>query len=307
MKKILITGGTGFVGTALARRLALEGYEVGVVTRTLQGRAAREARISFIEGDPTRQGAWQARVPEYDAFINLAGESIFKRWTSEAKKRIRESRILATRHLVEAIPEAGGAGTVLISGSAVGYYGARGDEEITEGASPGEDFLAQVAKDWEGEALQARLKGVRVILCRLGIVLDREGGALKKMLPLFRWGLGSPLGSGRQWFPWVHRGDLVRIFMFLLGRPDLSGPLNCTAPCPVRNVEMTKTLGEVLRRPTFLPRVPGWVLRIVLGEFGTTLLQGQRVVPARLLESGFRFEYPTFEAAARDLLVGQPR
>lgn len=307
MRRILITGGTGFVGTPLARRLALEGHEVAVVTRTLQGRAAGGARISFIEGDPTGQGAWQSKVPEYDVFINLAGESIFKRWTGEAKKRIRESRILATRRLVEAIPEHGGEDRLLISGSAVGYYGARGDEEITEGAAPGVDFLAQVAKDWENEALRARHKGVRVILCRLGIVLHREGGALKKMLPVFKCGLGSPLGSGSQWFPWVHRGDLVRILVFLLGWPDLSGPFNCTAPYPVRNAEMTKTLGAVLGRPTFLPRVPAWALRIVLGEFGTTLLQGQKVVPARLLESGFQFEYSTFEAAARDLLMGPPR
>ncbi len=301
MKRCLITGGTGFVGSRLVASLAAANYEVAIVTRSPRGTAPFGRHVSYIVGDVTQRGPWQENVAQYDVLINLAGETIFQRWTAETKRRIRESRILGTRHLVEALPESGPQQRVLLSGSAVGYYGAGDEKEISEEVGPGNDFLAQVAQDWEAEATKARAKGARVVLCRLGIVMGRDGGALSKMLPLFKWGLGSPLGSGRQWFPWIHIDDLVRSFQFLIDRSDIQGPLNCTAPHPVRNEEMTRMLAGVVRRPVFLPRVPGWLIRCAFGEFGMVLLSGQKVLPKRLLESGFRFNFPTFEAAAKDL------
>jgi len=192
-------------------------------------------------------------------------------------------------------------GKVLFSTSAVGYYGPRGEEVLTEESPSAEDFLGSLSQEWESEARKAENFGARVILTRFGIVLGADGGALRGMIPLFKWGLGSPLGSGKQWFSWIHINDLVRIYLFLLSRPEVSGAVNCTSPHPVRNRRLTTELGKALGRPTFLPAVPGWILKIVLGEFGSVLLTGQRVFPERLRKAGFEFEYARIDRALREL------
>ena len=294
--KIFLTGGTGFVGKTLAPALVRSGHEVSILTR-----AAKEGSsgISWIEGDPTQKGKWQDAVKEHEAVINLAGASIFTRWTEEAKQKIRDSRILTTRHLVEALE--GGKGKAFLSTSAVGYYGSHGDEILSEEASPGGDFLALLAKDWEAEAKEAEKKGCRVVITRFGIVLGEKGGALGQMIPLFNKYLGGPLGSGKQWFSWIHIEDLVRACLFLLEHPEISGPVNFTAPNPVRNKELSQWLGRILGRPAFLP-APGFMLRLVLGEFGSILLEGQKVIPQKLLEAGFQFQYPEIAPALRQVV-----
>jgi uncharacterized protein (TIGR01777 family) len=300
--RIFITGGTGFVGTCLTRELTAQGHQVTLLTRTVTPGRTLPAGAVFLEGNPLQPGPWQKAVPEHQAFINLAGASIFSRWTDSTKKEIRESRILTTRNLVTSLEERQGRDTLLLSTSAVGYYGFHEDEELSEDAPSGTDFLSTLARDWEAEAQRAESFGVRVIRCRFGIVLGKGGGALDQMLPLFKKGLGSPLGSGRQWFSWIHQRDLIRIFLFLLDRQEVSGPLNCTAPHPVTNQELTRLLAEALGKPAFLPAVPGFMLKLVMGEFGDVLLKGQRVLPQKLLRLGFNFLYPDLKKTLQDLL-----
>jgi uncharacterized protein (TIGR01777 family) len=300
--KIFMTGGTGFVGTTLTRELTAKGHSVTVLMRKVEMGKNLPAGASSLEGDPTIRGSWQERVPEHEAFINLAGSSIFTRWTDEAKRSIRESRILTTKHLVEAMAPRKGKETFLFSTSAVGYYGFHGDEELGEESPPGTDFLATLAREWEAEAVKAKEHGVRVVLCRFGIVMGRNGGMLGEIVPIFRMFLGANLGSGDQWLSWVHEQDLARIFLYLLDNRALEGPLNCTAPEPVRNREFTETLGSVLGVPTFLPPVPGFILRLIKGEFGSVILKGQRVIPRRLLAAGFQFQYPTLREALTEIL-----
>ena len=296
--KIFITGGTGFVGRDLSARLSAEGHQVTVLTRGAS--RSRTDALRFIQGDPTHPGPWQEEAAQHDVLINLAGTSIFGRWSPEYKRRLRESRILTTRHLVEAMPS--GGKFTLISTSAVGYYGFHADEALDESSSPGKDFLATLSVDWEAEAMKAADKGARVVVTRFGIVLGRDGGALDQMLTPFRWFVGGPIGSGRQWFSWIHMQDLVGAFVHLLAHPELSGPFNFTAPNPVRNGELAKALGKVLGRPSWMP-APAFMLKLVLGEFGSVILEGQRVLPRRLLESGFSFRFSGIEEALRDLLT----
>ena len=296
--KIFITGGTGFVGKTLAPALVRSGHEGSIVTRSGKGGSPG---ISWVEGDPTQRGKWQEAVKEHGVIINLAGASIFTRWTEESKRMIRDSRILTTRHLLEAMD--GGKGKTLFSTSAIGYYGFHGDENLTEDSPPGEDFLALLARDWEAEAKEAEKKGCRVVLTRFGIVLGEKGGALGQMIPLFNKYIGGPLGSGKQWFSWIHIEDLSRAFLFLLEHPEISGPVNFTAPNPVRNKEMAQWLGRILGRPAFLP-APGFMLRLVLGEFGSILLEGQRVLPQKLVQAGFQFSYPEIDRALRQVIRG---
>ena len=296
---IFITGGTGFVGKGLTQRLIDSGHRVTLLTRSLRKTGSHPPEVSLVEGDSTRKGEWQKSVSEHEAVINLAGASIFSRWTPEMKRILRESRILTTRNLVEAF-EGSGVRT-FFSTSAIGYYGFHGDEELTESSPPGSDFLAQLAMDWEKEALKAEISGVRVVLTRFGIVLGEEGGALGQMVPMFQKYLGGPLGSGRQWFSWIHRKDLTQAFLFLLSKPGISGPVNFTAPNPVRNRDLAAALGRVLNRPARLP-APGFMLRLVLGEFGSILLEGQKVIPHKLLQSGFLFHFPRIEEALAEIL-----
>ena len=297
---VLVTGSSGFVGNHMVPFLLENGYQVTGVDRAPAKNPITGDGFRFIEADTTQTSDWQDAVNEADAVINLAGVSIFRRWTEKTKKLIYDSRILTTRNVVAAIPE--DRETVLCSTSAVGFYGARGDEAIDESASAGDDFLARISIDWEGEAIKAEKKATRVVLDRFGIILGKAGGALGTMLPAFRLGLGGPLGNGNQWFPWVHIADLIRAHRFVLEQPDISGPVNFTAPNPVRNRDLAKSLGKALNRPAFF-KVPGFVLRLAAGEFGEVLLNGQRVYPAMLLDKGFEFTYPTIEQALRDALA----
>ena len=301
--KVFMTGGTGFVGTTLARELTQKGHSVTVLMRTGESARNLPQGARALQGDPTVRGAWQEAVPGHEVFINLAGASIFTRWTDEAKRVIRESRILTTKHLVEAMAPRKGKESHLFSTSGAGYYGYHGDEDLTEESPPGTDFLAMLSRDWEAEALRAKDYGARVALMRFGIVMGRSGGMLGEVLPVFRMCLGADLGSGRQWLSWIHEMDLARIFLYLIEENrTLDGPINCTAPEPVRNHEFTKTLGGVLGVPTFLPPVPGFVLRLMKGEFGSVILRGARVLPRKLLQAGFRFRTPTLQEALADIL-----
>lgn len=299
--KILMTGGTGFVGTQLVPRLIREGHEVTILTRSLKDARGKSQGLSYLEGDPTKKGPWQASIQDHDAVINLAGASIFSRWTEEHKRAIRESRVLTTQNIVEGVPSRQEKSFTLFSTSAVGYYGFRGDEELTEASPPGDDFLANIAVEWEAEALKAEAKGARVVITRFGIVLGEKGGALGQMIPLFKKYLGGPIGSGKQWFSWIHIKDLTEAFLFLIRHPEISGPVNLCAPNPVRNKDLAKALGQVLHRPSFMP-APGFMIKLVLGEFGSVILKGQRVIPKKLLEHGFIFQYPHIEPALKSIV-----
>ena len=300
--KIMITGGTGFVGTQLTSRLIQDGYEVTILTRSLKGGKKISPGISYLEGDPTQKGPWQEAIKHHDAVINLAGASIFSKWTEEHKKAIRESRVNTTRNIVEGIPSSPEKPFTLFSTSAVGYYGFCGDEELTEESPHGDDFLASIAVEWEGEALKARDKGARVVITRFGIVMGEKGGALSQMIPLFKKYIGGPIGSGRQWFSWVHIKDLAEAFAFLLKHPEISGPVNVCSPNPVRNKDLARALGRALHKPSFMP-APGFMIKLVLGEFGSVILEGQRVIPKRLLENGFVFQYAEIDKALQSIAV----
>jgi uncharacterized protein (TIGR01777 family) len=297
--KVFITGGTGFVGKSLAPSLLRAGHEVTVLSRSGKAAGKLLAGVSLIEGDPTQKGSWQAAAREHDVVINLAGPSIFTRWTEETKRRMRESRIMATRNVVDAAE--GGRIRILFSTSAVGYYGFHGDEVLTEESPPGSDFLAQLAQDWEKEAWKAAERGCRVVITRFGIVLGEKGGALGQMIPLFEKYLGGPMGSGKQWFSWIQIEDLIRAFLFLMDRPEISGPVNFTSPNPVQNRTLATALGKAMHRPSFFP-APGFMLRLILGEFGAVLLEGQRVIPRKLLNSKFEFRYPEIDQALENIL-----
>jgi hypothetical protein len=256
--------------------------------------------FEFISTDTTRPGAWQEAAAASDACINLAGASIFQRWTARSKGIIRDSRIRTTRNLVAALPD--NRATFLFSASGIGYYGDRGDEPLTEAADAGADFLARLSVEWEAEARAARSKGSRVVCGRLGVVLHQDGGAMAKMAPAFRLGLGGPLGSGRQWFPWIHLDDLIAAVLFLMENESVQGAYNFCAPEAVTNRTLAQTLGRVLHRPAFMP-APALVMRTVLGEFSSVLLGSQKAVPERLLQSGFEFRYATLEQALEAILA----
>jgi uncharacterized protein (TIGR01777 family) len=302
--KIAVGGGTGFIGSALVSRLRARKDSVRVITRdAASATSALGQEVDWVTpaADP------QAVLGGMDAVVNLAGEPIFgRRWTSAQKARIRASRVEGTRSLVAAmrtLPDAARPKT-LVSGSAIGWYGPRGDQELLEDAPAGSDFLADVCREWEGAAAEAATFGVRVVMIRTGIVLGPGGGALARMLPIFKMGGGGPIGSGRQWMSWIHRTDLVSMILHALGTASLSGPLNGTAPNPVTNKEFAKTLGRVLRRPAVVP-TPRLALRLAFGESADILATGQRVLPRKAQGSGFAFAFPDLEPALRDC-VGRP-
>lgn len=300
--KIFVTGGTGFVGRYVTRRLSESGHEAFILARFPLRAKESVSWATIIEGDPRKPGEWQQKVAESDAVINLAGSSIFTVWTDSARKSILDSRIVTTRNLVDAL-SVSGKEKILINASAVGYYGSRMDDEILDENAPhGDEFMSQICVEWEDEAKKAVQLGTRVALCRFGIVLGRGGGALAIMLPVFRYLLGSSMGSGRQWMSWIHQEDLFNIFSLLLSNREISGPVNCVAPNPVRNAEFAKILALTLGRPALLPAVPGFLLRTLLGEFANVVLKGQRVIPKRLMETGFSFRFPTLQQALEDLI-----
>ncbi|UCD72369.1 MAG: TIGR01777 family oxidoreductase [Syntrophobacterales bacterium] len=300
--KIFITGGTGFVGRHLTSRLIGEGHTVTVLSRSEKASDRLPDGIYIVQGDPTVGGTWQESLKGQDCIINLAGASLFTRWKPDTKRLIRESRISTTRNIVDAIESARTRDVVLFSTSAVGYYGFRGDEALTEESTPGDDFLARVAIEWEKEALRAEEKGTRVVITRFGIVLGEKEGALGQMMSIFRKYLGGPLGSGKQWFSWIHMGDLVGAFLFLMAHREISGPVNLTSPNPVRNEELARALGKAMHRPSLLP-APGFMLQLILGEFGSVLLEGQRVIPQKLVDNGYVFIYPEIDGALQSLIM----
>ncbi|MBI5568641.1 MAG: TIGR01777 family protein [Desulfomonile tiedjei] len=299
--RVFITGANGFVGTNLIRVLTEAGHSVTSLVRSATKAGRLPAGVSPVLGESTKPGDWQKAVAGHDVLINLAGTSIFSPWNPAYKQLIVESRVLTTKNLVDAIPAQSGSQVTLLSTSAVGYYGCTGDEELNEDSPPGDDFLAALAKAWEAEALQAREKGVRVVITRFGVVLGRDGGALAQMVRPFRFFVGGPLGSGTQWFSWIHIQDLCRAVFFLLDHPEMEGPVNLAAPGSVRNRDLAHAIGKVLHRPSFMP-APGFMLRLILGEFAEVILAGQRVVPRVLTENGFSFNFPDIHAALDNLL-----
>jgi uncharacterized protein len=300
--KVFITGGTGFVGTFLSRQLALKGHDLTILTRSQAPPAAPAKGIRFVTGDPKQEGPWMTEVPRHDWVINLAGSSISSKWTEENKRILYDSRVLTTRNLVAALAE-GNRSQLFCSTSAPGYYGPRGEEELTEDSPPGQDFLARLAQDWEVEALKAQDLGLRTVITRFGIVLGKGGGMLGELLPIFRKFVGGPVGSGAQWLSWIHQQDLVQAYLFLLEHPDLSGPVNFTSPGPVRNRDFAAALGKALGRPAFMP-APAFMMRLILGEFAEVVLTGQKVLPQKLVAAGFQYLYPTIDQALADLVAG---
>jgi len=298
--KIFVTGGLGFVGSHLCRTLLQDGHEITAVGRRPNpGNMIVHPSFTYLSADTTKPGEWQRQLADHQLIINLAGKSIFTLWTEKARKEIYDSRILTTRYLAEGLADRSDA--VMLSTSAIGYYGDRGDDLLTEEEPSGSDFLATVSRDWEREALAAAAGGSRVALLRFGIVLERHGGAMASMIPAFKFFLGGRLGSGKQWFPWIHLDDLIAASLFVIDHPELSGPLNFCAPQPVRNADLTRALAKKLNRPVMLP-TPSWVMTTLLGQFGQTLLNSQRGKPAALLQSGFAFTYETLDTALAEIV-----
>lgn len=286
------------IGGALCARLVSEGHEITTVSR----RARAPSRFPVIEWDPVSGPIPVAAVEGCEAVIHLAGEPVAgRRWADDVKQRIRDSRVTGTRNLVAGLHAARRSPRLLISASAVGYYGARGDEPLDEDSKPGEGFLCNVSTEWEREAQSAIVLGLRVAQVRIGVVLAREGGALAKMLPAFRLGIAGNLGDGRQWFPWIHLDDVIGVICHALLNDNVRGPINAVAPGIVTNAEFTKTLGRVLGRPTFFP-VPAFALNLVFGEMAEVVLASQRVLPRVAEATGYRFRFPGLEEALKDLL-----
>ena len=306
--RIVIAGGTGFLGSPLAEVYAEEGHDVQVLTRSLPpGQSRHESGtgvpgITRIGWNPDgRSGPWAAALEGADALINLAGESIGdKRWTPQRKAHLRDSRILSTRSLATTIAGSSRPPAVFISASAIGYYGPSGDERKTEESPAGTDFLAHLCHEWEQEARKASRPDMRLAIIRSGVVLERSGGSLPQMMRPFRFFAGGRLGSGRQYMSWIHRLDWVEMVRWILQTPDASGPINVTAPHPVTNRQFAKALGSALKRPALLP-APRFALKLVLGEFADTVVTGQRVIPARALALGYHFRYPELDIAFRGI------
>jgi uncharacterized protein len=294
--KIVIAGGTGFLGRPLTDRLVSDGHKVVILTRGVAAKIPA-ARTVVWSPDGTAE-AWASAIDGADAVINLAGESIAgRRWSDSHKKQILYTRIRATRSLAAAIARATWPPSVLISGSAVGYYGPLGDELAVETTPAGSDFLADVCQQWEAEATRAASPRTRVVCIRTGLVLERNGGALPQMLPPFKFGAGGPVGSGRQYWSWIHRSDWIDLVRWAIRTDAASGPLNATAPEPVRNAEFAHALGRALHRPSFMP-APAFALRLLLGEMADALLlSGQRAVPAKAGTLGFSFSYTRLDDA----------
>jgi uncharacterized protein len=299
--RTLVTGATGFVG----RRLLAKLQRPIVLSRdaTKAAKKLEQFGANVYAWDPQGGSPPEAAFDGVEAVIHLAGDPVAEgRWNAKKKARIRDSRVLGTRNLVAGLRKLRAKPKVLVSASAVGIYGSRGSEELTETSPPASDFLANVCTEWEREAVTAREFGIRVVPIRIGIVLGEKGGALGKMLTPFKLGLGSPLGSGQQYMPWIHIGDLVEMLLFAARESAVTTPLNGVAPHPVTNREFTKTLGRVLGRPTFFPPVPGFMLKLMLGEFADVLLGSQRVLPRAALAAGFPFQFAELEPALRNVL-----
>ncbi len=304
--RVFVTGATGLIGTRLVRQLQGRGDQPVILTRrAAHARQVFGASVEVVEGDPLRAGPWMNAIVDCDAVIHLAGENIFaRRWSTRFKQLLIDSRIASTRNVVDALLRkpvtATGQPKDLVNASAIGIYGPRGDEEITEHSAPGDDFLARLCVDWEKEARRVETAGMRSVQVRVGVVLDRQGGALAKMLFPFWLFMGGTIGSGKQWMAWIHHEDMVGLFLLALDRADCRGPLNGTAPHPVINTEFMKVLGKAIHRPSFV-WTPAFALRLGLGEVAGLVTTGQRVLPKKALELGYRFKYPTLDTALAQL------
>jgi uncharacterized protein len=300
--RILVTGATGFVGRRLVEECHRLGHSLAALSRDPAAARRRLPQLESAYGWNPFEGPPPAEAFDaVDAVVHLAGESVTGRWTEEKKQSIRDSRVVGTANLVKAIVRLETRPQVLVSASAIGYYGDRGEDELTEDSAPGDDFLADVCQQWEKEAGKVEWGGVRSARVRVGIVLGPGGGALGAMLTPFRLGVGGPLGSGQQWWSWVHRDDLIALILYLIEHPDFSGSVNGTAPGPLRQKDFAKVLGRVLWRPALLP-APAFALKIALGGFSTELLSSKHVLPKTTEELGFHFQYPQLEGALRQVL-----
>lgn len=297
--RVTVTGGTGFVGSRLVRQLLSMGSRVSLLTRAL--RSGLPGGVSPYVWDSQKEEAPAEGLAGSNMVVNLLGEPVAQRWSPEIKRRIRDSRVVSTRNLIAAIARMEKRPELLVSASAIGYYGSRGDEVLDEDAAPGEGFLAETSRDWEREAVAAEELGVRVLRIRIGIVLGPDGGALQRMLPPFRAGLGGPLGGGGQWMSWIHLEDLVGMILFASRYPHIRGVWNGVAPNPVTNREFTDTLARILKRPALF-RVPEFALRLLFAEGTDALLSSQRVKPQAAEAAGFRYQYAGLHAALRQVL-----
>lgn len=298
MRHYLITGGTGFVGTALCARLASRGERLTVLTRDRAAAARALPEGTMLIGGFDELGGSE----RFDAVINLAGEPIAEgRWSHKRKARLESSRIDLTQALVAWLARAAHKPAVLVSGSAIGFYGDQGDIVVTESTAPHEEYTHRLCAAWEDAALAARDAGIRTAIVRIGLVLGPDGGFLQRLLLPFKLGAGGPIGSGKQWMSWIHRDDLIGLIEFLVEHETLDGPFNATAPRPVTNAEFSRTLGKVLKRPAVLP-APAIAFKLAFGEMSRLLLTGQKVLPARAQDAGFSFRFGELEPALRDVL-----
>lgn len=300
--KILIAGGTGFIGKQLCQEFLSAGHQVAVLSRNpSQAQGTLPENVEVIGWNNSEGVMSDKAIQGVECIVNLAGESIGDgRWTKVKKEGILGSRIKTTQAIVEAIKNQGVKPKVLISASAIGFYGPCQDEELTESAPAGQDFLAAVCRAWESEAYRAEHPGVRVATVRIGVVLG-NGGALERMMLPFKFYIGGPTGSGNQWFSWIHVKDLVKAIRFVAENDSINGPVNATAPQPLRMGDFCDVLGKVMGRPSWLP-VPGFILRLALGEMADMVLNGQRVIPRKLLEAGYKFHYPTAKDALEAII-----
>lgn len=295
--RVFITGATGLVGRALADELLAAGHEVVALSRSLS--PGLPSRVTAVTGDPAVRGPWLDELRRCDACVNLAGEPVAEgRWSAAKKARIRESRVRGTRTVAEAVAE--GGPRVLVNGSAVGFYGSRGDEELTEASAPGQGFLADVCREWEEAAAPARARA-RVVLLRTGIVLAADGGALPSMALPFKLFAGGPIGDGAFWQPWIHLDDEVGLVTWALGDERVEGPLNAAAPAPERNRDLARAIGRALHRPALLP-TPLLAIRLAVGEMAEVVTSSQRVLPRKAQDLGYRFLFPEIQPALDDLL-----
>jgi len=300
--KIAITGATGLIGTRLVEALKARGDEVTVLSRSPE-RAAAALGVEAVGWDAMAEPAPAAAISGRDAVIHLAGEPVAQRWNEQSKKAILESREIGTRNLIAGIANVEQRPSVLVSSSAVGYYGKHGDELVDEQTAAGSDFLADVCVAWEREAHAGEELGMRVVLIRTGIVLDADGGALATMLPPFKAGVGGPVAGGKQYMPWIHADDIVGLYLAAIDRSDWSGPINGSAPTPVTNAEFSKALGKALHRPSLFP-VPGFVIRARYGEMAEIVTEGQRAVPSAAIANGYEFVQPELGPALAAVLAG---
>jgi len=300
--KVAITGATGFVGSRLVERLQEQGHQPLILTRNQASALKTFPNLEIVGYTPRESGSWQNAIAGCEAVVNLAGAPIAEsRWSAEYKQEILKSRQLGTQKIVEAIAIANPQPTVLINASAIGYYGTSETATFDETSPPSNDFLGQVCQTWEAEAQKVKEAGIRLVILRFGIVLG-NGGALGKMIPPFKLFAGGPIGTGRQWFTWIHRDDLVNLILEALTRPDMEGVFNATAPKPVRMSELCQTIGDVLNRPSWLP-VPSFAIEVLLGEGAQVVLEGQQVLPKRTTSYRFNYQYPTVKEALSEILA----